>query len=233
MRLARHTLVTLDAKLRKSLPDLAVGGLLPPFREAAEAERVRACLAAVNLPGIVCRPTLKNRGRRIQLGLSFPFRNRDGVRVKSAILVPSSAIASAADPFAVAGDCGGLNGAVGAVVRALLACGRGLGVAVGLLGSAALEAATGLAYVTETSDVDVLVRGGFEDLKRFSDAAAGIARDSGVAVDVEVELGNGAGVKLAELVSTSQSLLAKSLGAVRLIDRAEVLGLLGPNPVVS
>ncbi|MGE4528908.1 MAG: malonate decarboxylase holo-[acyl-carrier-protein] synthase [Rhodospirillaceae bacterium] len=226
MRLVRHLLADFTPSARACLPERAVAGLLPPFRAPKVTARAAACLKDSILPGIVCRPWLPMQADEVQVGLSFPFRE-DGARVRSTFPVRRQEIAALTDPYRVAACAGGLGGAIGDAVRALIARGAACGIAVGLIGSVALEIATRLSYTSAASDIDLLIKGG--DMVRYGRFAAGaveIGRAFGFAVDAEVELADGGGVKLAELLSTSRSLLVKDLAEVRMVGRDEVLALL-------
>lgn len=226
MRFVRHLLADLTPAARARLPERAVAGLLPPFRAPEIEDRVAEALRRTALPGIVCRPTLELAAGRVQLGMSFPFRE-DGVRVRAAIAVDEDEIAALADPYQVAARAGALSGAIGDAARALIARGAACGVSVGLIGSAALEAATGLSYTSGVSDIDLLVKGGdMARYGRFAADATEIGRAFGFAVDTEVELADGSGIKLTELLSASRSLLAKDLAEVRMVGRDEVLAAL-------
>lgn len=224
MTLARHLLADLSRLDRAALADRAVAGLLPPY--AGCAARVRACLAASPLPGIVARPTLPLAPGEVQLGLAFPFREGE-TRVKSAIAVAESEIAGFTDPFEVARRADALAGPLGDLLRGLAACAAARGLRFGVIGSAALEIVTGLPYTSARSDLDVIVAGGdAEAFAAFAADAEARARAAGVRVDAEVTLADGGGVKLAELVSPSSSLVVKHVSDVRLAARAEVLAAL-------
>lgn len=220
MRLVRHLLADLSADARAVLPDAVAEGLLPPFRTPDVAARVVACLCAYDLPGIVCRPTLDVGPGQAQLGFSFPFREA-GARVRGAVRVERKDIVALTDPYGVAARAAELPGVLGDAARAVVARGAVCGVRVGLLGSAALAIVTGLPYTCEASDLDLLVSGDAAHLARFAADAAIIAQGMGRRIDIELELKDGSGVKLAEWLSPSRSLLAKSLDDVRMIDRAE------------
>lgn len=219
----RHHLADLSRLDRGDLATLAVEGLLPPFRDAMTVSRVRATLAAQLLPGIVARPSAPLRAGQVQLGLAFPFRS-GGSRVKSAIVVSARQVAGFTDPFVVARGAAALGGALGAALRDLARAAEALGLRLGVIGSAAMEIATGLPYTTADSDLDLVVAGDAAALEAF--AAALRDRADGVRVDVEVLLRSGGGVKLAELVSGSRTLVVKELSDVRLAAREEVVAAL-------
>lgn len=226
MILARHLLANLALLDRAGLVARAVAGLLPPFRTDAVAARVEDCLGRAALPGIVCRPTLELAPGEIQLGLSFPFRE-DGARVRSAIAVAERAIPSFTDPFAIALGAEALGAPLGPCLRAAITSAATRGVRLGVIGSAALEIVTGLAYTSEASDLDlVLAAAPCARLHQFAVDLARIGAAHGIHVDAEVDLGDGCGVKLDEVLSSSRSLLAKTLDDVRLLERSEVMAAL-------
>lgn len=226
MTLARHLLADLTLLDRDDLAARAIEGLLPPFRTDAVAKRVAECFAEAPLPGIVCRPTLPLGAGEIQLGISFPFRE-DGARVRSAIVVAEHKIASFTDPFAVACGAEALGAPLGDCLRALIVRAGVRGVRLGVIGSAASEIVTGLAYTSTASDIDlVLATAPASALHQFAVDAAEIAAAHGIHVDAEVDLGDGCGVKLDEILSSSRTLLAKTLEDVRMLERSEVMAAL-------
>ena len=94
---------------------------------------------------------------------------------------------------------------------------------VGLIGSAAMELLTGIPYLTSASDLDFLVRGrNLEEVSARCKELHLIGLKHGVAIDVEISLANGYGVKAAELFSKSKNVLGKSLRDVRLLERREI-----------
>lgn len=226
MALARHLLANLTLLDRDDLVARAIAGLLPPFRTDAVEAQVAACLGRTALPGIVCRPTQPLAEGEIQLGISFPFREQ-GTRVKSAIVVAERAVASFTDPFAVTFGADGLGAPLGPCLRALVACAQSRGVRLGVIGSAALEIVTGLPYTSEASDLDlVLAAAPCARLHQFAVDAAEAGAAHGIHVDAEVDLGDGCGVKLDEVLSSSRSLVAKTLHDVHLLERSEVMAAL-------
>lgn len=96
---------------------------------------------------------------------------------------------------------------------------------LGVLGSAALEIATGLKYTDSASDLDLLIKASnYEQLLTFYQAAINITK--GVKLDVEIELPNGYGIKLAELARDSNTILGKSLTDVQLLSKKEIINFL-------
>lgn len=93
---------------------------------------------------------------------------------------------------------------------------------VGILGSAALELATGLPYTDEASDIDLLVKPApYDKLLEFYRTAK--ENFSGINMDFELDLPNGYGIKLAEVFMETQTLLGKSINDVNLLPRKEVI----------
>lgn len=102
---------------------------------------------------------------------------------------------------------------------------RNYQLALGVLGSAALEIATGLKYTDSVSDIDLLIKASnYEQLLTFYQAAINITK--GVKLDVEIELPNGYGIKLAELARDSNTILGKSLTDVQLLSKKEIINFL-------
>lgn len=96
---------------------------------------------------------------------------------------------------------------------------------LGVLGSAALEIATGLKYTDSASDIDLLIKASnYEQLLTFYQAAINITK--GVKLDVEIELPNGYGIKLAELARDSNTILGKSIKDVQLLSKKEIINFL-------
>ena len=97
------------------------------------------------------------------------------------------------------------------------------GLPCGVFGSVALQLASGLPFCHEGSDLDLVVKmGALGAVERFYGAVVDLAQKSGVAIDVELELPDGAGIKLAELFDGGATVLAKGFTGVRLMDKDEV-----------
>ncbi len=95
-------------------------------------------------------------------------------------------------------------------------------IKVGVLGSAALELATGLPYTDEASDIDLLVKPSrYEKLRAFYQTAQ--EKFSDINMDFELELPNGYGVKLAEIFMDTRTVLGKSIDDVNLLHRQDVM----------
>lgn len=101
---------------------------------------------------------------------------------------------------------------------------------IGVVGSVAMEIVTGRPYTNAASDLDLLIRNVCcEESKTWYRQFVAVGEKYGVAVDVEVVLADGYGVKAAELFagfsnfSKSSTVLGKSLRNVKLLNRQAVL----------
>lgn len=98
---------------------------------------------------------------------------------------------------------------------------------VGLLGSLALEAYTGLSYSNERSDIDLIIKAAAaEQIQEFLVRATELAARRQIKIDLEIELTNGYGVKAPELFMDTKTILAKGKYDVVLLKRADVLSCL-------
>ena len=93
---------------------------------------------------------------------------------------------------------------------------------VGVLGSAALELATGLPYTDEASDIDILVKPApYDKLLDFYRTAK--ENFCEIPMDFELDLPNGYGVKLAEVFMDTKTVLGKSLDNVEILHRKDIM----------
>lgn len=96
------------------------------------------------------------------------------------------------------------------------------GLQIGVLGSSALELATGLSYTDDNSDIDLLVKpASYEKLSAFYLEAKNTFIDMNM--DFELDLPNGYGVKLLEVFMKTKTVLGKGLSDVRLLNRDDVI----------
>jgi phosphoribosyl-dephospho-CoA transferase len=90
-------------------------------------------------------------------------------------------------------------------------------VELGIYGSLALELLTALPYLTPQSDIDICVRASDpSNYAAFYAAAGEIAQTHNVRFDIEAICPDGAGVKLAELMSNQKTILCKGLYGAKL-----------------
>ncbi|MFD2183818.1 malonate decarboxylase holo-[acyl-carrier-protein] synthase [Rhodoplanes azumiensis] len=230
MTYPRHTLVFLGRAAREDLAEAVAAGVLPPFRRAPLPTWAAAAFADNDIPGIACRAEGDVPAGHVQLGVAFPFRH-DGSRVRARITAPLAAVATTFTPYEVLAGPRPRTLAVGPALDALLDAAGRHGIALGVFGSTALQLATRLAYLETSSDLDLVVKAPDEAaLAGFAAAASAIAERYALRLDAEVDLANGFGVKLAELLSGTRTVLGRGLADVRLLDRDEALRALGSGP---
>lgn len=99
------------------------------------------------------------------------------------------------------------------------------GIHVGVFGSVSMELVTGLPYTDDDSDLDFLIKAtSLDKLKAFyTDVKCTFPK---LAIDFEVELPNGYGVKLAELFMETRTVLGKGLKDVKLLNRDDIIEFL-------
>lgn len=212
--LTRHTLVFLAPQGKVRLEAELCSAY---FGEAQE--RLHDIFAGeVDIPGIVRRA--EEKPHSIAVGFVPWRRLENGNRLRVATYVPEAEVRTVVSPYEL--DCGNLL----VRSRALEAAGKIYALAAdfkvkaGFLGSVGLEIATGLPYTDDASDLDVLLKPAAHDrLLGFYRQVQRLC--PGIAMDFEVELPNGYGVKLAELFMDTRTVLGKSLTDVRLLDKEQ------------
>lgn len=108
------------------------------------------------------------------------------------------------------------------VLKELYELAESFDLQVGVLGSAALELATGLPYTDEGSDIDLLIKPApYEKLQDFYRMAK--ENFTGINMDFELDLPNGYGVKLVEVFTTTKTVLGKGLKDVNLLYRKDIM----------
>ena len=159
------------------------------------------------LPVITRRQVLP--GEAIPVGLSLPIR-QDGGRYRLASCVPASEVESAVSPTQAAELCAGRTLPVSGLVAELLCDAPSLGVSVGIFGSAALEAVTGLPYRHAGSDLDVLlIPRDVPDMPALAGLLQRLEENYQLSIDAELALGEIQYVKLKELCTDSRTVLVK------------------------
>ena len=99
-----------------------------------------------------------------------------------------------------------------------------------VFGSLAWQALTGLNYVTDRSDLDLLFRvGRHTDLADLAGALAEIEATASMRLDGELVRDDGAAVNWRELGGEAHELLVKEIGGVALYDRSHFLSARGPS----
>ena len=208
----RHDLVTLAASWEGALAAPLPPAVLARVREWAS--RGRPLVASRRDPA---------RPRAIALGLALPPVSSPR---RVAVLVAPTAIARITPPLALRAALESGPAAWRAPLLALDADARRLGLAMRVFGSLAWQHLSGERYLTDRSDVDLLVRprdGG--DLARALDLLRPRAADATPRLDGEVLLPGG-GIAWRELLAGAARLLMKAPAAVALEPRERALARL-------
>ena len=173
------------------------------------------------IPGIVRRQESMRRNA-LDVGFSSP-RRVNGVHYRVSATIPTGDIEQILTPFQVMERAAaGPKAANTAVITAVFRSAQEGGLSVGILGSHALQAVTGLPYVSVPSDFDLIVQGEESAMATYAKTVAELEQDLGFVSDTEARIPFGNGfldVKLEELLSQSQCVLGKSISDVVLLER--------------
>ncbi|SOC19116.1 malonate decarboxylase holo-[acyl-carrier-protein] synthase [Rhodobacter maris] len=225
----RHTLIYLGDAARAALLPAVIAGLPEPMRNARIEGQVTDTLLGERIPGIACRPTGPCPQGGGQIGFSFPFRV-GAARVRSAVGVSPAQITATLTPWEVMVLAETLGDTLHPAIEELRRISVATGVEIGLIGSVALQAVTGLGYTRPDSDIDLVVRATcLEHLHALAAAVHDLTLCTGTALDIEVALAGGIGAKLNELLSGSDAVLGKTIAGVELIPRARINAILAPG----
>ncbi len=213
-RLNRHDLVYISQAAKAGI----LAALPQQYRGAALALAGTAFKPGADVPGIVRR----SEGRSGEVALGFvPCGRLEGQRLRIAAFVPAGAGCGVLTPYALLRRDFAPRTPCLVEARNVQLAAAACGLTAGVLGSAALEIATGLPYTDAASDLDILLRPApcavlHAFYRRLRQAC-------GVRLDFEVELPNGYGVKLAEIFMETRTLLGKSIYDVRLLAKETVM----------
>jgi phosphoribosyl-dephospho-CoA transferase len=171
--------------------------------------------AAAGRPAIV-RRTLCDDGDAVPLGVPLPPAL--GKR-RVALRCPPHAILRTAAPPLLRDAAAAAPREWQVTIAALLLCDP----AMRCFGSLAWQYLTGLAYLGESSDIDlILACAGAAEADARAAQLAVIAADAPMRVDAELVATDGAAVQWREWRSGAPDVLAKSPDAARLVDRAAI-----------
>ncbi|MGA3174301.1 MAG: malonate decarboxylase holo-[acyl-carrier-protein] synthase [Syntrophorhabdales bacterium] len=220
----RHTLVDVsDAGRRAILDELA--GNCPGWRSYREkvARVLLPELAGARIPGIVRREDGPPREACVPVGFSDP-RSTKGRRLRIAAFARLKDVAAVTSPYDVLSFPVPRRTASTAALEVAKAKAASLGLVMGVWGSAAMELYTGLPYIGQASDLDLIVAAApREKLSDFAWQIESIGERFGLRIDVEVDLTNGYGVQLKELLGSGRTVLGKGISAVALFPRQQIV----------
>lgn len=213
MEYSRHDMVFLTADGFKAACEnarLLTGKPAPP--EVLE-------LMSPDIPAVVTRQReMRENGDILDIGFPLPHRQNGG-RLRVVGAVPQHEIARHITPFAAAGQSfAAVSGAADTIIKGLHSIGNLFGVEVGVFGSLAMHALTGMPYFSEGSDYDIFVRATSEnaDICGFYKALLKLEAEHAVSIDAEIACLENSGAKLKELFSGQKTVLCKGLYDVKL-----------------
>ncbi|WP_299447592.1 malonate decarboxylase holo-[acyl-carrier-protein] synthase [uncultured Phascolarctobacterium sp.] len=217
-QLNRHDLVFISQtgkdKIWKELSDKYQGEELSMVRDVFLGDN--------DIPGFVRRSD--ERPEEVALGFVHPQRIK-GNRIRIAAFTGAEDVEIIMTPYEVLQrKVFTVKGATRCIetIIALYALADEFDLQIGVLGSAALELATGLPYTDEASDVDILLKPApYNRLLDFYRTAK--ENFSDIPLDFELDLPNGYGVKLAEVFMDTKTLLGKSLDNVSILYRKDIM----------
>lgn len=188
-------------------------------------------LVDICLEGLVNRviPAIYRRGcpqehqAGYPVGFSFPLRD-EGRRVKLATTLTAHEIVRTVTPYQVA--TGAIHYPNSRAMKTFASIRKGWrfsNAQLGLWGSCAMEMFSGMQYVDDDSDLDLIIQNAplacWSELYQFILAHE---EKSNVIIDTEICLDNGYGISLKEYMGKGGTLLGKSLIDVRLLPRSSL-----------
>ena len=161
------------------------------------------------LPGIIRTALPGLEPGFIPLGFSFPVRLK-GNRLRIASKARNYQVYEHMTPWQIAGLDYNVPDPYASALMALREAGKQCGAPVGVFGAVALQIVTGLEYLHEKSDLDVIIPGTDElSVRQFWREVRNISLQFQLVIDGEVLIQKIGYVKLSELVSTSSTVLVK------------------------
>jgi phosphoribosyl-dephospho-CoA transferase len=144
-------------------------------------------------------------------------------KLRVALHVPRAAVAARLSPVLLADCRHAVPRRWGTALDQLEALGDATAIAPGVCGSLLWQHLTGLAYLHDASDIDVLWRvTSFGQARAIAGALPDIEHRTGVRVDGEILSARGWGVHWRELGMQAPEMLVKTRGSAQLCSRADV-----------
>ncbi|EIZ77394.1 phosphoribosyl-dephospho- transferase [Novosphingobium sp. Rr 2-17] len=202
-RIARHTLAYVA-------PDA--------WREmvAGETDTVLLNWAASGWPAIVRRPDCSDSGNSVPLGVPLPpamGKRRVALRCQAEAIEQTRGLPSLRDAAASAPNSWQIDIATVLMLAPDAAC----------YGSLAWSHLTGLAYLSDTSDLDLaLACADADEADRLAAGLSTIAACAKMGIDAELIAPSGAAVQWREWHSVAPEVVVKSMAGAELVDRGSV-----------
>ncbi|MTI16853.1 malonate decarboxylase holo-[acyl-carrier-protein] synthase [Rhodobacteraceae bacterium RKSG542] len=218
----RHTLAHFSPDQMERMLASILFAMTPKDLDREQLDGALKALRSYRVPGIVCRPLTELPEGQGQVGFSLPLK-RGAQRLRASVTVSEGDVVSFSTPYEVmerALEIGDMP--VSPLLRTLKAWADDLDIELGLIGSWALRAQSGLAYTTSDSDIDLVLKSSSqENMREFHGLKSTLSNKSKINIDCEVLLKGNSGIKLDELVSDSSFILCKSITGVALISKNE------------
>lgn len=225
--LKRHTLIWLTDSARQYAADHITSQSWPDPKCHRTALLMKTLICNHAIPGIICRqPTddETNRFHTITLAGFSHWIQEGGCRLRAAAEFPAKAIWKSCTPFDLC-EPGHRDQLCSAypLLEAIFSAADRYHIKPGLFGSTALEWITGYPYRNQNSDLDLCLKPmpGC-DLESFGHILSQLETQYNTRLDAEVEVAEGYGVKLKELLSATKTVLGKGLYDVTLFERKTV-----------
>lgn len=221
MNWKRHTLLDISDEGRRGVISELAGNdrvLMETLEDILLPER-----AGARVPGIVRREESHPRSGFIAVGFCGAVTGKEG-RMRIPAFVKPEHVVQVTTPYELLSmPIPHRTPGTSALVDTRAQAGA-LGLSLGVWGSVALEIYTGLPYTHKDSDLDLLVTAASEvALRRFFFEIKILEERFCLRIDAEVDLQNGYGVHLKELLGDSHTVIGKSLTGVELFSREQVL----------
>jgi phosphoribosyl-dephospho-CoA transferase len=219
----RHTLLDISDAGRKAILEELVGNSCDDEQQRELLSQVLLPMkAGGRIPGIVRREEQAVRSGNIPVGFSSPGRSGAGRMRVAAFTRPEDVVRVTTPYELISLPLPRRTPCMEALAAAKLIAGT-CNLLIGVWGSAALELYTDLPYTHHHSDLDLLVTvASREVLLRFLVEVCALEEHFGLRIDLELDLPNGYGVALKELLGSGRSVLGKSTDSVALLMRDEV-----------
>ena len=227
MNWKRHTFVDVsDAGREAILAELVGSGT----DSAALREKLGRVLlpeqAGARVPGVIRREDGPSRLGCVPVGFSGLGTGREG-RLRIAAFARLEDVVRVTSPYEIMSSPAPRRTAPIEALVAVKARARSLGLVLGVWGSVAMEFYTGLPYTHDGSDLDLIVAAvSQERLSCFMVEVSALEERFALRIDVEVDLPNGYGVQLKELLGQGHKVLGKSITGVALLHRLQMVAAL-------
>ena len=230
MNWKRHTLIDVsDAGREAILAELAGSGTDSAILREKLGRVLLPERAGARVPGIIRREDGPSRLGCVPVGFSEPVSDGER-RLRIAAFARLEDVVRVTSPYEIMSLPLPRRTACTEALVAAKARARSLGLVLGVWGSVAMELYTGLPCTHERSDLDLIVAAvSRERLSCFMVEVKAMEERFALCIDVEVDLPNGYGVQLKELLGQGHTVLGKSITGVALFPRLEILAELSPD----